>query len=408
MITELPSIRPPSVQLAGRTRILFVDDEEAVLNGLRRQFHPRRGQWDMYFAQGARQAINVLEKQDMHVIVTDQRMPETTGIELLRDIRNRWPATVRIMLSGQTDPKDLDHDLGSIHQFLDKPCNEARLINAIERTMRWYDLLDSEKLRAVAAGIASLPVVTDSHKQLIAALDHPDSSVDDVARIVAKDVGLSVKLMQMVNSAFFGLPRAVESARDAVSLLGFKTVKFISLAGHVFDALREDEDPHGAIKFLWDRSLDISAAAGWYAKFNHQSQRVVDAARLAGLVSLVGRAVILRCVRNTFDSAQRMMRSQKMTLEEAETLAVGAPQQMVGAYLLGLWAFEPDVIDAVAHQSGPLPLQEKGVAHPLPYLHLARCRQPVNMLIEQFEPNLEYLDGLGLTSLLDEPREEAA
>ena len=98
-------------------RILFVDDEPNVLQGLQRVLRPLRHEWEMEFAGGAAQALTCLEKGSFDVVVTDVHMPGMGGPELLEEVKNRYPAAVRIVLSGQSDQETVFRSVGPAHRY---------------------------------------------------------------------------------------------------------------------------------------------------------------------------------------------------------------------------------------------------------------------------------------------------
>lgn len=89
--------------MADRTRIIFVDDEPCVLSGLERMLFDREDEWEMVFVSSGKEAIAAFEEQPFDVIVTDMRMPEMDGAQLLIIVQERWPVSVRIILSGQAE-----------------------------------------------------------------------------------------------------------------------------------------------------------------------------------------------------------------------------------------------------------------------------------------------------------------
>src|ERR687884_737358 len=109
------------------SRILFVDDEPSVLAGLRRLLRHHRGTWDTSFESDGRAALQSLAARPAAVIVTDFRMPGMDGGSLLGEVRRQFPDTVRLVLSGHTDEKDLLGVTDLAHQFLTKPCSPDEL-----------------------------------------------------------------------------------------------------------------------------------------------------------------------------------------------------------------------------------------------------------------------------------------
>jgi len=84
-----------------RFALLFVDDEVNVLNSLRRIFMEEN--YEIHVAASAKEALALMESSPVHLIISDHRMTEMSGAELLREIKERWPQTIRIMLTGQAD-----------------------------------------------------------------------------------------------------------------------------------------------------------------------------------------------------------------------------------------------------------------------------------------------------------------
>ncbi len=114
-----------------RPRLLFVDDEQRVLNSMRIMF---RRQFDLFLASHGAEALDIVRDRDIDVIVADHRMPKMTGVEVLSKVRTMSPRTVRILLTGYAD---LDAVEGSINdsevfRFLTKPCAPKQLRETIE------------------------------------------------------------------------------------------------------------------------------------------------------------------------------------------------------------------------------------------------------------------------------------
>jgi DNA-binding NtrC family response regulator len=116
-------------------RILFVDDEPAILDALRRSFRIHRSRWQMEFAISAARALEVLAADSVDVVVTDFRMPEMDGGQLLGLVRERWPHTARLILSGYSGLQDALTTGGLAHEYLNKPCSSEELEGAIERML---------------------------------------------------------------------------------------------------------------------------------------------------------------------------------------------------------------------------------------------------------------------------------
>lgn len=119
-----------------KLRILFVPDETRVLDGLRISLRKLRNEWDMHFAVGPDEAKAALEGSRFGVVVSDMRMPGTSGTVLLREVSERWPETGRIILSGHAGGEDAEGARVVAHMFLHKPCDVQRLIDAVRQVSR--------------------------------------------------------------------------------------------------------------------------------------------------------------------------------------------------------------------------------------------------------------------------------
>src|SRR5580692_6285327 len=130
------------------TRILFVDDEPQVLQGLRSSLYTRRENWDMHFAQGGAKAIELMQESHFDVLVTDLRMPGVDGTTLLARTRVDSPDTICIVLSGYADEEQSHRLISLAHRYLSKPCEPARLEECVDRCLATQSLIQSVELRA--------------------------------------------------------------------------------------------------------------------------------------------------------------------------------------------------------------------------------------------------------------------
>ena len=113
-------------------RILLVDDEPSVLEGLRRRFRSLRREWEVVTAPEGHAALAVLETQLVDAIVTDMRMPKMSGEVLLERVRALQPHALRILLSGQLDAENATLTTPLAEHCLSKPCDASEIVRIIE------------------------------------------------------------------------------------------------------------------------------------------------------------------------------------------------------------------------------------------------------------------------------------
>ncbi len=385
--------------LEPRLNVLFVDYEIRVIDGLRRQFRSQRSNWDMRFASSGEEALKMLDEEPANVVVSDMRMPGMCGAELLKSVRENWPDTVRFVLSGQTDQSELLKDIGSIHQFVQKPCDPDRLTHAITRTHSLISLVESDKLRSVVAGIQSLPIVSQVYVRLVDALKDDTSNADMVTRIVEEDVGLCAKILQLVDSAFFGMPRRTVSVKDAIVLIGMKNLLQLVMSARIFDTLNQNNSDQGIITELWSKSSGIGGVAKKLAKDSGQSQDIYDQVCLAGVLSHIGRAILARAMPDEFSEVVKSSESNGKTIREQELEIIGVPQELIGAYALGIWGFSDTIVESVARQETPSLSMISDRGHPLFWLHLARSLQGKSSYIDPVHLDEDWVSGIGVDNL---------
>jgi CheY-like chemotaxis protein len=217
--------------------VMFVDDEPDILAGLRRLLRPRRHEWAMTFAASGQAAVEALDDVEFDVVVADMRMPGMDGAELLGIVRRRQPSAVRIILSGHAAESSTVRSLPVAHQFLSKPCEPDRLQRVIERSLDTRTRLgDAAVLRCLGA-LAGLPSPSATVVTLQLALAEAVVDPDDVANIVATDPAMTSKLLQIANSAFYGLPRTLDDPLEAVRFLGAPVVGEIVVSTELLDSL---------------------------------------------------------------------------------------------------------------------------------------------------------------------------
>jgi HD-like signal output (HDOD) protein len=381
-----------------KKRILFVDDEPNVLSGLRRMLRPLQQDWTTEYAEGGAQALAVLEKSSFEVIVSDMRMPGMTGAQLLEEVRRRYPRMVRIILTGQCDEESGMRALRVAHQMLYKPCDAESLKATVTRTCTFSDLLDNERLQTLVARQGALPSLPSSYQHVLDELDSPSPSLDKIASIVSKDLGMVAKILHVVNSAFFGLRREITSPREAVTVLGLETMRVLILAVGIFSSFKNTDHPQLSLDHMQSHGRATSKLARSIARSENASAQQIEDAGMAGLLHDVGKLVLLDAEAEAYSSIIAQATKGNTPLWELERSLLGASHAEVGACLLGLWGLPLAIVEAVAwhHRPSECSAQEFG---PLTAVHVADALMECG---DSQEPQLDhaYLERLGLSDRL--------
>lgn len=336
-----------------KNRVLFVDDEALVLQGLQRSMRSMRNEWEMTFVDNAAAALAFMEKTSVDVIVSDMRMPAMNGAQLLGQVMRRYPKTVRLILSGHADQDLILQCVGSTHQFLSKPCDPEQLRATVGRAMDLESKLNNERLQLLVGRMEHLPSVPSLYSEIVDLMHDPETTLEDVGNIIAKDIGMTAKILKLVNSAFFGLRRQVASPAEAVAYLGLDTIKSLVLSMHAFSQFESAQAGGFSLAELWDHSMRTAAAARWLVQMELNDRKMMDEAFVSGLLHDAGKSALAFNFPDEYGKVLVRTRTSSLTLRQAEQEAFGADHADVGGYLLGLWGLPTPVVEAIALHHQP-------------------------------------------------------
>jgi putative nucleotidyltransferase with HDIG domain len=339
-------------------KILFVDDEVSILDGLKRMLRPMRTEWEMSFAPGGEPALALMDSTPFDVIVTDMRMPGMDGATLLEIVREKHPNVLRIILSGYTELQASIRAVPVAHQFLLKPCDPEMLRAGISRATSLGEVLDSRMLTSLVGALRDLPSLPRVFTELRTALLNPKVSIEQIARIVEKDVAVCAKLLQLVNSAFFGLARDVTDVKTAVSCLGLTVLYDLVITVEVFRSFKANE-------FISDKFIDDfhahSQLSARIAAGISNTTKVNSAVVLAALLHDIGKLVIAERTPAHFARVLAQSENEGRPFHEVEEQLTHISHAEVGAYLLSLWGLPYSVVEAVAHHHHPRRVPQVGI-----------------------------------------------
>lgn len=345
---------PRDEPLMSARRVLLVDDEPRIVAGLQRLLRPHRNEWEAVTATSGQDALRILADLRVDVVVSDMRMPGMDGAKLLAMVREKHPDTMRVVLSGQTDADTALRVVPFAHQFLSKPTPPEVLIDVLRRVVRIQrDVVDPE-VRAIIGGVDALPPAPMVMLAVNEVLARDDASLDAVAKVVESDAAIVSKLLQIVNSAFFGARRRIASVPEAIAYLGTEHLKQLVVLVSVAAAL-PSRSKHYDAQALHEHSYAVARAAAALA----DGAELRHAAFAAGLLHEVGKLVMASRMPELYDTVCALAHQTGRTFEEAEAEAGSPGHARVGGCLLELWGLPREIVDAVLDQdAAPAPTAE--------------------------------------------------
>jgi CheY-like chemotaxis protein len=307
------------------TAVLFVDDERQLLDGLRRSLWCRRGEWEMAFEDNGPAALGYLADHQVDVVVSDFRMPGMDGGEFLQMVQRQSPDSVRLVLSGHTEERDLLGLVGVAHQFLLKPCPPQELAGLIDRMLTIRRGLGAGSLRGPMTAIGSLPCSAPTLEQLEQLTADPATGSETITLTLEQDVALAVTVYQIANSSFFAPAARTTSLGAAVRRLGPGPIR-----GLAQELLRSGDRIGAPDRSRATRLHEHARDAAARARSEHRngSGRPDDAA-CAALLHVTGPLAVAGC------------RDRRLPCSPGPDDTAQA-----GGYLLRLWGIPDEVVAA--------------------------------------------------------------
>ena len=377
-------------------RVLFVDDEPNILSGLRRILRPLRNEWDMEFCGSGKNALEALKNGDCDVIVSDMKMPGMDGTEFLSAIKDMHPDSIRIALSGETDSNMIYRCVQHAHQYLAKPCDVDTLTGTVQRAFSLRDLVQDEDLKKVIANMTTLPSLPKAYSAIMEELQSDDPSLDRIGKIIESDLAMSVKLLQIVNSAFFGRVRQVTSPAEAATYLGVDVIKSLVLTTGVFSQFDDSKLSEAALNEIWNHSMRVGSVAKQIMMQASGDKLLADYAMMGGLLANVGKLVVASNFPDKFIEIEARIKAGDQSDIDIETEILGHSHTEIGAYLLCIWGLPNPVIECIAYHHSPAECVETSFV-PVSAVHIATAIVDAGDGDELTGLDVDYVERLNVT-----------
>ncbi len=295
----------------------------------------------------AEKALAHVRRRGVDVVVVGAPEGARDGASLLRAVQREAPQVVRVVLSDE-DPCSVFRRVPYAHQFFARDAGELDLRSRLIDCFELRAIISRVAVRSLVASHNRLPATPALYTQLIDLLSDPRSSMVKVAEVIERDAGMSGRLMQVVSSAFFGLPSQMTSMGACVAYLGLDTIRSLVLSAEISRAFPV------RIRGFSAESLQAQAlAVSRLTRRMAGSMAEPSQAFVAGLLHNIGRLVLASRAPEGFAEAIELSQSSSLTLAEAETQVFGVTNAEVGAYLLGIWGQPSSVVRAIAAQDYP-------------------------------------------------------
>ncbi len=330
-----------------RSRILFVDDEP-----LMREFYAMVGsllgsEYEVFTAPGGKEGLIFLDQTSVDIVVSDLVMPEMNGQEFMTAVAREHPESMRIVISAHEDQLTVAQCLMFGHRYFSKPFDLKNLAAILRRICRLKHQVGSEKLKRVITSLGALPTPPRLYLRLTQAVSSPYSSIEEIGAIVQEDPGLTLKLLQISNSAYFGVAQRVVTPMEAVQVVGLEILRALVLCVHAFKFYQDKTFKSISATELWNHSVRVASNARKLARYEHLSETACEESFVSGLLHDIGKLVMAANADTDYQLVMERSRNEGSPVDQVEWEIFGATHAQVGAYLLGLWGLPEPVVSTV-------------------------------------------------------------
>jgi len=336
-----------------KKNILFVDDEENILKGLRRMLMRKRREWNMIFAAGGEEALTRCRQADIDIIVTDMRMPVMDGLELLTRIMEENPEIIRFVLSGQAEKDVVFGVIKAAHRFLSKPHNSDLMKEKIERVLNARDMISKRRLAGLIAGPDPVRTTYKSLLEMKNELKKDDPDILTIKRIVKSDMVIAAAFMKFASSGFF-MERAPEvDPQKIIDTIGIDTIKELVQKYDNFSSFRGESPEDNAADVISDHSVIISRTSRKIAAGVTDDPKLISESGIAGLLHDIGRNIFLSFEENGGSFIDIIKDEFSDEFVDFERNTVCSTHGTAGAVLGTLWGYPESIIRALMYHHNP-------------------------------------------------------
>jgi HD-like signal output (HDOD) protein len=393
-----------------KKHILFVAKDQALWKEFQAHAPALELGWAAQSARSGLEALALAQQFNFAVVVADYELSDMCGIDLLDRFMLRQPAAHRIVLSEISDTESTVRCMGKAHHHLLKPFEIRTLMSALDQAFAQEVWLPSQAVKGLIAQMREVPSPPSTYFKVVQEIQSPHASLEKIAALIAEDPAITAKVLQLANSAVFGLELQVNQPLEAIAYIGLETTKALVLLAHTVSAFDRNKLAGFSVEGLWRHSVHAGQIAQQVALMEKGGLEVAEQAFAAGLLHDVGKLVFCANLPGLFARAVALAREEHCNFWEAEAqLFPGAGHAELGGAILGIWGLPRPITEAVALHHCPRRLGERGFS-PLTAVHAANVLEhemnPDTSVILPSQINSAYLAELGLAHREEQWRRE--
>jgi HD-like signal output (HDOD) protein len=362
VVPDLWKDRPPGEPTrkapASALRILYLEESPELVAELVNELRQHKF-WEVAHAENLEEARNLARKQPVDVALLSATMPDTDPVQVAEELTQLHPKLTTFILAPDAESGGGLAYASGRFQFLPKPCNPQALISAVERTALLVSWLNNNTTLALVSGLHSLPTIPSNYQGVIRTIHSPDSSIQDIGEAISKDMGITSRVLQVANSAYYGYSKKITSPTEAAQLLGIETLRSLVRYTHVLNNFPQTPASNAIFDKVWRHSIGVAAIARRIAMLETNNETLAEEAFTAGLLHDIGKLILIGIKPDEYKEVIRQAAEAKTPIHLLERIKLGTTHAETGGYLLSLWGIPFPILEAVAWHHFPGECKER-------------------------------------------------
>lgn len=334
-----------------RKSILFVDDEEQILKALRRLF--METDYEIFLAGSADEALAILEKEPIDILLTDMKMPVLNGYQFLRIVKEKHPQVIKLILSGYAEKelifKSIQENLALF--YLLKPWDNEKLLLQIEKLFQIKEILNHRRLREIIESVDQYLSSTERvNHQIIDKLDN-QTDTGELSKFIEEDPLLSAKILRFVRAAY---NMNTGSVPKALKVLSQSDIKSIILTDEIYETVQFDPFTLFNKELILNQSK-LTNQIVHYIYQNNLKKELSDQMRASGLLANIGMLVMIGAFTEEYKQIlNEIHQKDRISIIDLEEERIGVTHQDIGGYLLNWWGLPYPIVETAFFHHQPL------------------------------------------------------
>jgi HD-like signal output (HDOD) protein len=311
---------------------VFIDDDELMLKAIKRTSRRLIPNWDVTFIN---QPLNWQAAIRQHaypdIVFCDYRMPGINGADLLQQLAQQYPLSIRVLMTGDTRDEILLGNSGNAHSLLNKPFSDEHLGELLSHVEKLRALPITHAQQECLGQLSQLPVLPEIIEKLRTALSDEQTNASQIAEIIIEEPLIGARIMQVANSAYLGFHRTTDTLEEAISRLGTQLLYALTIS-FVLESETAHLMPTALHQQVCKSTRQMAASGKALAIALECPPRCREQVFTASVLNGTGRLVLAMVNENAPELAAQLRK------------ASSHPDILITVFLLTLWCFPEEVI----------------------------------------------------------------